>query len=87
MRRKFFSLSSSSSTSTMLRYFWPVRLNGFRDRKVQFSSSPGTLPRVSISMSTSMSCTQAESMLSGVLKSTGVTMVMRFFTLSGCSEE
>ena len=29
---------------------------------------------------------QCESMLSGVWKSTGVTMVMRFLTFSGCSE-
>ena len=35
--------------------------------------------------SMSICCTQWLSMLSGVLQSTGVTMVTRFFTLSWCS--
>ena len=47
--------------------------------------SAGTLPSVSTSRSTSISRFQFESMLSGVWKSTGVTMVMRLRTLPGLS--
>ena len=46
--------------------------------------SAGTLPSVSTNRSTSRSCTQFDSMFSGVWKSTGVTIVMRFCTLCGC---
>ncbi len=45
----------------------------------------GTLPIVSTNRSTSIARVQLDSMLSGVWKSTGVTMVIRLRTFSGCN--
>ncbi len=79
---KFFTYLGSARVSTISTYFWLISWNGFRLRNVQLSSSPGMLPRVSTSRSTSTSEIHRLNKLSGVWKSTGVTMVTRFLTFS-----
>jgi hypothetical protein len=78
MRRKFFTCSGLVEDVHHVQVLLAHQRYGFRFRKVQFSISPGHVAQGIHREIHVQVLHPVESMLSGVWKSTGVTMVTRF---------